>query len=132
MIVGAKNVSFNKLLKLYLVIAVTLMVVAFSASQYGLIEDLQFVTLRGEEFFVRHSYGIQYPTDFAAHLFYIVLVIAVLYKDKLKTIGIVWMSLVVALCAYMTANALTTALCLIGFCALCILVAISIHLWNII
>lgn len=121
LIVGAKDVSFDKLLKLYLVIAVTLMVVAFSASQYGLIEDLQFVAYRGEETFIRHSYGICYPTDFATHLFYIVLATAVLYKDKLKITGIVWMNLLVAICAYMTANAYTTVLCLVGFCVLCVI-----------
>lgn len=120
LIVGAKDVEFNKILKVYLVIAITLMVAAFAASQYGIIEDLQVASVRGEKWYNRHSYGIQFPTDFAAHLFYIVMAAAILYKEKLKTIGIVWVSLLVAFCVYMTANALTTTLCLIGFCVLCI------------
>ena len=121
LIVGAKDVSFNKLLKVYLVIAITIMVVAFSASQYGIVEDFQVPAVRGEKWINRHSYGIQYPTDFAAHLFYIVMAASVLYRDKLKTFGVIWMSALVAVCAYMTANAQTTTLCLIGFCMLCAL-----------
>jgi len=76
--------------------------------------------VRGDKWINRHSYGIQYPTDFAAHLFYIVMAASVLYRDKLKTFGVVWLSALVAFCAYMTANAQTTTLCLIGFCVLCI------------
>lgn len=120
LIVGAKDVDFKKILKVYLVISITFMVAAFSASQYGLIEDLQYVATRGEETFVRHSFGIVYPTDYAAHLFYMTLAVIVLFEDKMSTMAKVWLSLLVAGSVYLTSNAQTTMLCLVGFAGLCI------------
>lgn len=121
LIVGAKDVDFNKILKVYLVISVTIMVLAFSASQYGIIEDLIYNAYRYGIDFPRHSYGIIYPTDYAAHLFYMVLSVVVLFDEKLKTVGKVWLSLLIACSTYMTANAQTTMLCLLGFALLCVL-----------
>lgn len=123
MIVGAKDVDFNKILKVYLVIGITIMVAAFAASQCGLIEDLVYELRRWgneSETVVRHSYGIIYPTDYAAHLFFLVLAAIVFYGEKLATITKTWMCLLVAVSTYLTANAQTTMLCLAGFVGLCV------------
>ena len=120
LIVGAKDIDFNKLLKVYLVIGITIMVVAFGASQYGLIEDLIYTTQRyGKEFF-RHSYGIVYPTDYAAHLFYIVMAVMVLFEKKMTVAMRAWISLLVAGCVMMTSNAQTSMISLVVFAILCV------------
>ena len=123
LIVGAKDIDFDKILKVYLVIGITIMVAAFGASQYGVIADLEYIIDRGnEELLVRHSYGIVYPTDFAAHIFYIVLAIVVYMKDKLRVWEQVWLSILAAGMVYLVANAQTSMLCLLGFAMMCICV----------
>jgi len=120
MIVGAKDIDFDKILKVYLGVSITCMIITFSASQYGLIENLQYFNPRGDEIYIRYCYGSAYPTDYAAHWFFIILAAAVLLEKSLKTAGIVWISLLTAFCVYLTSNAQTTMLCLIGFAALCV------------
>lgn len=120
LIVGAKDVEFRKILKVYLVIGITIMVVAFAASQCGIIEDLQYVTNRGEVFYTRHAYGIVYPTDFAAHIFYIVLATLICFERELNLLGKSWVCLLAAGCVYMVANAQTSTMCLVAFVLLCI------------
>ena len=81
LIVGAKDVDFDKILKVYLTIGITIMLAAFVASQMGWIEDLVYITeKRGE----RHSFGVIYPTDFAAHVFYLVVAAICFFEDKIK------------------------------------------------
>lgn len=120
LIVGAKDVDFNKILKVYLFLSITYMVVAFSASQYGMIEDLEYLAMRENGQFIRHSFGSVYPTDYAAHWFYIVLAIVVLFNQNLNIIVKLWLSLLVAGSVFLTSNAQTTMLCLVGFAGLCV------------
>lgn len=120
LIVGAKGIDFDKILKVYLGISLTFMIVTFSASQYGMIENLQYFNPRGDEIYVRYAYGSAYPTDYAAHWFFIILAVAVLWEKCLKVKGIVWISLLTALCVYFTSNAQTTTICLVGFAGLCV------------
>lgn len=124
LIVGAKDIDFNKILKVYLVIGITIMVAAFGASQYGMIEDLIYTTQRyGKEFF-RHSYGIVYPTDYAAHLFFIMLSIMILFEKKMNVMIRVWSSLLVAACVMLTSNAQTSMISIVVFGVLCLIEAI--------
>lgn len=120
LIVGAKDVDFDKILKVYLAIGITIMVAAFGASQYGLIEDLVYTTHRYGMDFYRHSYGIIYPTDYAAHLFFIVLAAMVLLEKKMSVTMRVWIAFLVAVCVMMTSNAQTTMISLALFGLLCI------------
>ena len=121
LIVSAKDVEFDKILKVYLVIGITIMVAAFGASQYGLIEDLVYIAYRYGIDFYRHSYGMVYPTDFAAHLFFGALVAMVLFEKKQNTMMRVWISILISSVAILTANAQTTMICMIGFLVLCLL-----------
>lgn len=77
MCIAAKNVDFRKIVKLSLTIGISVMVAAFAASQLGIIEDL--VYSHG----TRHSFGICYPTDFAAHVFFLLLGYLYLRQGKL-------------------------------------------------
>lgn len=85
------------------------MVVAFAASQMGWIENLVYVTdARGE----RNSFGIIYPTDFAAHVFYLVIAASCLMEDKIK----VWKTIPIislAFFVYTKCDARTSFLCMI-------------------
>ena len=78
---GAKDVSFEKILKTYFVVSLSIVVYAFAASMLEIIENLQYEsTNRG----IRNSFGIIYPTDFAAHIFFLMLVFLYLKRDKTK------------------------------------------------
>lgn len=81
MIAGTREVSFRKILQTYLILVGGIMALAFAASLLGVIENLQYVTeTRG----IRNSFGIVYTTDFAAHMFYLVLIFFYLKGEKLR------------------------------------------------
>lgn len=66
MILGAVGKSFRRILTIWLILATVLMAAAFFASQAGIIEDLVY---KGN----RHSYGIVYCTDCAAHVLFLMM-----------------------------------------------------------
>lgn len=53
------------------------LVIGVIGVQTGIIEDLIYIGYTG----FRHSFGINYPTDFAAHLVLLILLLWVVYKD---------------------------------------------------
>ena len=66
-VMGAKNVSFKKILKVYLIVTISIVLLAFCASMLQVIENLQYT--RGDGKRVRNSFGAIYTTDFASHIF---------------------------------------------------------------
>lgn len=88
LIIGCKDISFEKILKVYLVLTGVIVFVAFCAATLGVIENLRYESGRG----VRIAFGSVYVTDFAAHIFYMILVYCYLEAERLKIchyIGIV-------------------------------------------
>lgn len=73
LIIGAKDVSFEKIVRLYLIVNISIVGLAFCASMLGLIENL--VYIENGTGALRNSFGCIYTTDFAAHIFYIILAI---------------------------------------------------------
>lgn len=69
MIIGAKNIQFKKIAKVYLWIIVTITILAMIAARLNLIENIIYY----RNGLPRYSFGSVYCTDFAAHIFYIVL-----------------------------------------------------------
>lgn len=69
LLAGAYKVDVKKLMKIYLWIVGGLTLVTFLASQVGIIENLRYIRPRSG--IVRNSFGIIYPTDFAAHIFFL-------------------------------------------------------------
>lgn len=69
-ILGARNVDFRRIVYLYLIIGTTLLAFIFFTSLLGLTKDLIFHRGNG---LVRRAFGIIYPTDFAAHVLYLVM-----------------------------------------------------------
>lgn len=71
LVMGSKDVDFGKLLKIYLIVAGTIVFLAVCSSLVGVIENLQYTSSsRG----IRNSFGIVYTTDFAAYIFFLLLV----------------------------------------------------------
>ena len=80
---GSRNVSFKKILEVYLVVTCAGMIMAYAASMIGTIENLQYIS---EKRGIRNSFGIIYTTDFAAHIFYMLLTWFYLKGEDLKGI----------------------------------------------
>jgi len=82
MIIGARNINFDKILKAYLVVVIGGMIIAFFATMLGIIEDISneryifSICMKG------HSFGIINTTDFAAHIFFVSLVIFYLRRNR--------------------------------------------------
>lgn len=112
LIVSAKDVEFDKILKVYLVIGITIMVAAFGASQMGVIENLQYTVVRGEETIIRNSFGSVYPTDFSAHVFYLAIAGICLSENKI-TWGKIINFVVLAAFVLDKCSARTSAICLV-------------------
>ena len=111
LIVSAKDVDFDKILKVYLTIGIAIMLAAFVASQVGWIENLQYTALRGKEWIVRNSFGSVYPTDFAAHVFYLSIAIACLLHQKINC-GKLSVIILFAIFVLNYCGARTSALCM--------------------
>ena len=126
LIAGAKNVRFDNILKVYTAVVSVMLIVAAIASQTGVIEDLIGLSPRNAAA-ARHSYGIIYPTDFAAHVFYLILAVSCLgiwqrvwENEKYRyPAGLRWLIVIVAgVFIYIKAGAFTGTVCLTGFLVL--------------
>ncbi|MCC3164042.1 hypothetical protein [Lactiplantibacillus pentosus] len=67
LVLAARQVSFRRIMQVYLAVVGSILLLAFIAAEIGLIKNITFVTDDG----VRQSFGVVYTTDFAAHIFYI-------------------------------------------------------------
>ncbi len=76
LMIGAKNIPYRKILKIYIWCGVAVLFSAVLGSMTGCITDLVYNHSRG----YRHSFGVVYATDFAAHLAYMILAIWVAYE----------------------------------------------------
>lgn len=81
MLFGARNVPWKKILQTYLVVSAAIVLLAFCASLLNIIENLQYI--RAGEDIVRNSFGIVYTTDFASHIFSLMLVSFYLLRERL-------------------------------------------------
>jgi len=82
MMVSAKDIPFRKILKIYLLMNISIMGLAFIASLSGVIENLAYTNEDWDN--LRYSFGCVYTTDFAAHVFFMLLTAFYLYQDGLK------------------------------------------------
>ena len=81
-VLGARNVNFKRIIKIYLYIGLLLLAFVVLSAMAGLIRNL--VYRRDMTNIVRQSFGIAYPTDFAAHVLYLILAYAYLKFGKIK------------------------------------------------
>lgn len=121
LIVGAKDVDFDKILKVYLTLGIIITLAAFVASQMGWIENLVYVVIRDDVWTVRNSYGSVYPTDFAAHLFYLAIAGVCLCENRI-TWGKIINFVVLALFVLDKCDARTSFICMLTMAVLLIFV----------
>lgn len=69
LILGAKNISFKKIVRVHLTLGLLLLIITILSSLVGIIPNLVYQ----QDDRIRNSFGAIYPTDFAAHVFYLVL-----------------------------------------------------------
>lgn len=79
LVIGAKNINYNAVIEWYFKIGTIILVFIILSSSLGIIQDLVFF----RDGIARHSLGILYPTDFAAHTFFLLLAYCYLYFKKL-------------------------------------------------
>lgn len=82
LILGARNVNFREIIKLYFGVGLIILISTLGSSLLGIIKNLTYH--RGETSVIRQSFGIMYPTDFAAHVFYLILAHVYLNFEKLN------------------------------------------------
>lgn len=90
--IGAVGIPYKKILKVYIWCAIIIMGLAMLGALTGAVRDLTYV----KDKTYRHSFGICYPTDFAAHGIYLLLSIWVVYENIPVMIGIIAMLLFAA------------------------------------
>lgn len=130
LIAGAKNVDFKKILKVYVIIGLLMMTVALVLSQTGVIVDIITYTPRKINGGMRHSYGSIYPTDFAAHVFYLIMAIACAFEWGKKKWMLYVATLVISGLVMYKCLALTTTICLVMFVVLAIVVELALKREN--
>ena len=81
-VLGARNVDFKRVIKIYFYVGMLLLAFVVISAMGGLIRNL--VYRRDMTNIVRQSFGIAYPTDFAAHVLYLILAYAYLKFGKIK------------------------------------------------
>ena len=103
MLVGARGISIDKIIKFHLFLVGGLVSVTFFLSLIGIIDNLTFFRADGET--VRYAFGIQYPTDFSAIVFYVfALFLSVYLVQKTKVVLFVGIALTLLLGVYVNAR----------------------------
>lgn len=82
MIIAAKGVDFNKILRLFLIVISACLILTFVSAKLGIIAGL--INLRDNSFEIRYALGTVYPTDLAARIFYLELGYLIMKKFKLS------------------------------------------------
>ena len=119
--IGAKDISYKKIVKIYVWCSVIVMAAAIFGAMTGCITDLIHIEY-GEKY--RHSFGVVYPTDFAAHLVYLVLAVWVAY-EHIPGVMMAVISLILAGVAYYGCYAKCGAIVLILAAAAILYVSVT-------
>ncbi|TCS76635.1 hypothetical protein EDD59_12317 [Muricomes intestini] len=85
LIVGCRGIPFRKIAKTYFIICSILLVITMMFALTGKIENFV-LNQNGRR--TRIAFGIVYPTDFSAHVFYLVLAYCYLREEKIKYLEI--------------------------------------------
>ena len=85
-VLGSKDVDFENILRVYVVATITVLLAAFIASRLNIIEDLVYIRQYVDYVEERNSFGVGYPTDFAAHVFFLLSAFYYLFRNSLKAV----------------------------------------------
>lgn len=86
LIIGAKGIEFRKICKVFLVVIGGCLMITAAAALTGHVENLVY---HQEGRRARIAFGVNYPTDFSAYVFYLSAVYCYLRREKIKYIEIV-------------------------------------------
>ena len=81
-VLGARNVDFRRIIYLYFVVGTIILLFVMLCSFSGLIQNLVYRRNQTSGA-IRRSFGIVYPTDFAAHVLFLILAFSYLRFDKI-------------------------------------------------
>lgn len=104
LIFSAKNVDFNLLIKTYFKVITSLIIVIMLFSLVGFLDNLTYY----RNSIARHSFGIDYPTDFAAYIFSAALAYCYSYFKKLNFLRYLILFLLAIIVNYLTNARLDT------------------------
>ena len=119
LLVGASNVYWKDMAYVYVCIGLITLSLAFICVNNGMAADFIYTIDKGG----RHSYGIVYPTDFAAHCLFIMMAYVYLRNEKLKFFEISIM-FVVSVVVYKKTYARNDFVCMLLLCLLLLIVLI--------
>ncbi|PEH08174.1 hypothetical protein CP354_04910 [Lactobacillus sp. UMNPBX3] len=109
-ILGAKNINFRVIINWFFKLGVIMLILTMIYSQLGIIKDLIYV----RNHTLRHAMGIVYPTDLAAHIFYLILAYFYLYFEKITWRSYVGIVFVAGLTYFLTQARLDVLLSLLA------------------
>lgn len=98
--IGAVDIPYKKILKVCFWVNIYTLILAMLGSFTGCIENLMYVRLP----YFRYSFGMIYPTDFAARIVFLLLTAWVLY-EKIPTVLMVSLSVIATIFIYYFCNA---------------------------
>ena len=113
MVIGAKDVSFKRIVKLTLIVGICIMLATVAASQLGIIEDLVYNSRGGHH---AHALGICFTTDFAAHVLFLLLGYGYLREAKFNNIEYVCL-ISLAFILFKFTRARNDSICIVLFIA---------------
>ena len=108
LIACAFGMEFRTLLKLYVVVETSVLVVTVACAQLGLVENL----IYRQEGYSRISFGYIYPTDFTAHIFFLILAWILLREGRLHYLELCAMVTLSVGC-YVFCHARTNTICIL-------------------
>lgn len=117
LVVAAQNVDFDDILKVYVVVSIICILFSVVGSQVGLIENLIYPSLFRRD---RISFGFISPTDFGAHITFLVLAGLSLVKKRLNWLHVL-VTISLAAFVYFLSDCRTSVICLIGY-ILCVFI----------
>lgn len=106
LIIGAKEISFDKIMKLYTWTTGILLVITMSCALLGVVENVEFGVKE------RMAFGIGAPTDFAAHVFFLMVCMWFVWGYR-HVVFCVVLTLSAAGFVYYFSKAKCSAICLI-------------------
>lgn len=126
LIIGSRKVDFRKIAWVNIILGAVGMALVTVLSQVGVLPDLVYITARGG----RHSFGIIYPTDYAAHVFFLLAMYFWLRKGRLRWFELAVYGVIAGLLFYFCSTNLDVA-CILMLMVLSVLLRLkAVQRWG--
>lgn len=109
LVIGCKGISAKTIVRIYFYVNTFLLLITMLAAAVGMVPDLIHYKNDG----IRHSFGSVYPTDFAAHIFYLMAAFCYIKGDKLRYYNL-GAFLVIDYILYKYCHTETSVICILG------------------